>query len=304
LQKWPVLNSHNSKSEAPQEIYAPRNSCPKKFMIRQKIEEIVAGGVEDICDYIEFYAKDLVIEDLARQEEILKQVKKITDLFRLTKNLQYASTMLRYFIEGLHDSYFSNPAPTLDFLKRKGHMKGDQILLDLGSGRGDLVSSWNEAGQKSYGIDLSPSFVAKNKNLMLGLIDGEFADLQQVLGKDFSAQIIVSNLTLDRVSQPKRLLQNISKLASLCKANFLISTILPIKAFDDDAIIKNQIHYTKQSNLLTKGFDADEDHHLIMSYLKDLNPHMKLESGTMSYHVNSYSGLKDYSKYYFYASGE
>jgi hypothetical protein len=142
----------------------------------------------------------------------------------------------------------------------------------LGAGPGDLIKALGSAypDTKMLGIDLSPTFVdnfnsgnfSTQATMDVGLID---RPLQVIF--DGNRAGVISVLTLDRLTNPGGLLQNMVR----CTKGRLLATLLPVNAADDNPSRQDEdtkIVYTRPENLIVPGKDADEDREILMALLR------------------------------------
>lgn len=179
------------------------------------------------------------------------------------------SALDRYMQEAQNKSYTTEPDDLIQFIKEKQIFRDAEGIFDLGAGPGQLVTSLaTEYSDKAVlGIDLSPGFARnfrqsnnlRKANMAVGLIDRD--------AKMFGAEVggAISVLTLDRLTNPKGLIGNMSS----CTRGMVLATLLPVNPVDDNPSRQNEaIVYTRDENRLSPGKTEDEDRAVIRRYLE------------------------------------
>jgi hypothetical protein len=268
--------------------------------VRGEVDRVVkTGDVGYICDTILMQTRRMA--GSAREaHEVVSKTAEIVHTFRETRDRIRAAGMYRYLMEGGVNSYSADVRPLIEFLTKEGYLGGpDSGLLDLGAGPGQMVEEWKKTGRPARGVDLSPSFVIENEDLRLGLIDNEYAPLLDVVDGGFRPGLVMTNMTLDRVRQPKQLLSNVTNLSRQFGASFVVSSILPIHPEDDDQNAEVKIIYTDPDHLLTPGKSVDEDRENILLYLRGLASDYDIDVHTLPYTIHSSGEKHEYTQYCF-----
>ncbi|HEY4474156.1 MAG TPA: hypothetical protein VI957_03270 [Candidatus Paceibacterota bacterium] len=191
----------------------------------------------------------------------------------------------RYEAEARKNSYKADPSALIEFIAQKMLLVGATKtsvgkegcnVIDLGSGSGDLVRGLASRFPGAYvrGIDMSPTFVRKNRDPYtsgrLGLIDSP-RFIERVRNKSRPEWLngnVVSVLTLDRVTDPRQLLENMAQF----KGAKILATLLPIVAEDDNPSRQgeNKIVYTRPEKRIVPGVEESEDRKKLAELLNQL----------------------------------
>ncbi len=203
------------------------------------------------------------------------------------------TTMLRYLLE--NSEYKADPVQ-LKHLQDKKLLLPGKKLIDLGSGPGDVVRLWANGGNPALGIDASPSFVAKNDHLRLGLIDDDVEHMKRLIGEVKEGDVVATSLTLDRVAHPKNLLRTITHMAK--KGRFAVASLFPIVPVDDEPGIAedHRITYTPERHRLTNTGTFDGDLRNVQEYIEDMS-HRLTDVIQIPYVVRTNSGEQRYKNY-------
>lgn len=214
----------------------------------------------------------------------------------------------RYTEEGENDAYTSDTSGLRKFIAEKGLLANSESVTDLGGGSGDLIAdlSIDYPEKKFLGIDLSPSFVrkfnkkkeekeSKNSAMRIGLIDSP-GILDR--NKKMTEGSVISVLTLDRVADPRQLIQNMAKFAGAK----ILSALLPMNPIDDNPSIPEEKRrvYTRPEKRIVPGVDAAQDREKILVLAKELwGTDVQVEE--IDYTVNSSGDEQVYKLVTFYS---
>jgi len=164
----------------------------------------------------------------------------------------------------------------VDLLLEKIIPESAKSFLDLGCASGNLLKEIKNtrAGSDTKGIDLNPKFViTANKEGIdcdVGFIDDE-------LTINHLYDCVITNLTLDRVADPKKLIENVYS-STKEGGVFVIGTLLPIESHDARFTDGKTTEYTPQAKKLTKGRSEEADKADLLAYLKsNFNTNVSVE---------------------------
>ncbi len=122
----------------------------------------------------------------------------------------------------------------------KSEAKPGEVCIDLGSGRGtDVIRLAEEVGEKgfAYGVDVTDEMINKATKTAnkLGVENVKFvkADLEAIPLKDEIADLIISNCTLNHVTNKDRVWKEIFRLLKN-GGRFVISDIYAVEAIPEE----------------------------------------------------------------------
>jgi SAM-dependent methyltransferase len=217
----------------------------------------------------------------------------------------------RYFLEGWLSANemsfgrltaYSSPGLPLELIRNflnssHGH---SHTVADFGFGQVSTLTPWTRLGLIVSAFDMNPFCVAAAQAYgifsRVARIDGKY----QTIGEAFditpeSQDIVTTTLTLDRVSKPRQLLENM--LACLRKGgHVLVHTLLPIIAYDDGPELDSRIEYTKPEDRITSGQVSEADRDELVVLLNTLGVR-NIQAIPFSYSVASLDGVQGYVVY-------
>jgi 2-polyprenyl-3-methyl-5-hydroxy-6-metoxy-1,4-benzoquinol methylase len=214
----------------------------------------------------------------------------------------------RYFLEGWLSanemsfaglSAYSSPGLPADLIRPFviNSSGRSQSVADFGFGQVSTLTPWISMGLVVSAFDMNPFCVeaAQKSGVFsrVARIDGEYRNINDGFEIDSqSHDIVTTTLTLDRVSKPKRLLENM--LACLRSRGYiLVHTLLPIVAYDDGPELDSRIEYTKYEDRITSGQLAATDRNELTALLKSLGVR-NIRAVPFAYSVASLDGSQTY----------
>lgn len=233
-------------------------------------------------------------------------------------------TLARYTNEAENDGYRSNPKALADFIANEKLIEGSNGFVYLGAGSGDLLFELAPRfpSIRMYGMDLSPGFVDKfnrekrfptyspdflrimrnptqpiNPSMELGLIDEPFPN--EIMEDNRLSAISV--LTLDRLTNPRGLIENIAKFT---KAKIL-ATLLPVVPEDDNPSRQGEgvkMIYTRPPNRIVPGCTAGGDRDVLLRLLREIWQ-KPVDVVNVPYSVTSSGDTQEYDLPVFYSRG-
>lgn len=272
---------------------------------RKLVDAAVATGQAEVIadailkEVVRLHDKKFINDELFG--EVRGAVEMMLEDHDSARLLARMSSMLRYLME--NGSYVADNAPLTYMQQHKLLLPGDS-LVDLGTGSGRIVREWKEQGGKAIGIDLSPSFVAANESSRFGVIDGNTHNLRTSMAQLLGDQVTInSSLTLDRVADPGKLIQNMLELAGE-KGNTALFALLPNNPQDDDSGAGEKIIYTPQHLRITDTGSVERDVRNISQYIEDMSKRIvEVRQGT--YRVGTTTDVSEYNDYYgFFTHGK
>lgn len=278
----------------------------KKVNVREEMNLWIPQGPEACLDMI---AREILpvsdgseasVRSLAdtRRVEIYEQVGKVRAYFERLgwdKAQPQVEAMLRYFFEGCNGNGegYQSDSRVYEQLSIPAWVSSGGSLLDLGCGPGDFIRGQNP--KQVFGVDISPSFAYFNPLVRCGVIDAPMEDLCEQTGYKNAGRPAwaFSSLTLDRVRDPARLLENLEALGERVS----VATLLPVVPFDDGPEVKNPIEYTPVELRLTPGTSEEEDRRILQTYLEDTFQR-RVTAENIPYQCRSSDGVQDYGNYW------
>ncbi len=217
---------------------------------------------------------DLRIKSLEDYPELTSELEAVFELISLRPPEEARALELafaRYMEEGANNSYSADTSGFIDFLSKRKLLSPSDMIIDLGAGPGDLIGTlmYRCPLKKFIGIDLSPGFVSRFNDqrkqnsdvfMRLGVIDSPL----DMTGLTVDANVI-SVLTLDRLSQPKVLIDNMSKFTG----SKILGTLLPVVGEDDNPSLQGEEKrvYTPPENRIVPGRSSEEDREVLLREL-------------------------------------
>lgn len=236
------------------------------------------------------------------------------------------NALARYEKESKQGSYKTDPQALIKFLTDERLIDGSKILVDLGAGPGDLLYQLAPIFPDTtmVGLDLSPGF-ARNFNrktdfipgdpgyrdaslrinplvsasMKVGLIDAPFKNEDFDLDKKEMKASAISVLTLDRLANPRILIENMARFTR----SKILATLLPVIPEDDNPSRQDddiKIIYTRPENRIVPGRTAAEDREKLLRVLKDVW-RKPVDTANVPYTVLSSGDKQDYDLAVFYA---
>ncbi|MSR67771.1 hypothetical protein EXS65_03040 [Candidatus Peribacteria bacterium] len=176
-----------------------------------------------------------LFEQYPQQKEGLREILSQIAIQSSADQVSLRKALARYMQEALGKSYQTEPDGIVDLIRERDLFRDSDALVDLGAGPGDLLERLAPLypAMRMRGIDLSPGFVTDfnrrniypNTRMDVGLIDTPLSGIDS--NNRTSA---MSVLTLDRLAQPRIVLEN---MAQFTRAKIL-ATLLPIIPEDDN----------------------------------------------------------------------
>ncbi|MGO4295021.1 amino acid adenylation domain-containing protein, partial [Chitinophaga sp. RAB17] len=216
---------------------------------------------------------------------------------------EFKKTFLRYYYEGMFDTYKTESISWKVFLKLAGReIPASAKGVDFGCGSGELLQNIRDNGVENVtGIDINPYFIEnlinKNINSIISRIDTPtdvfLRDTKLEIG---SMDFVISTLTLDRVQYPANLLQNMTAVLKE-GGRFILGTLLPIVEHEDGSN-QSAFSYTRFENKLTPGITAKEDQYYLLEALVR-NGIDNIELFKVKTRVRSKNGIQDYELFVF-----
>lgn len=213
-------------------------------------------------------------------------------------------TLARYLEEGEKSSYRANTKALIRFLQDEQLLPIKGSVIDFGAGAGDLVTELALAFPKIKvtGLDLSPSFVRTFKNqksnISNALMQVGVIDLPLSNKFDLNAAVI-SVLTLDRLRDPKQLIDNMGYFSG----SKIIAALLPNNPIDDNPSRQDTpIIYTPKDKQITSGEGAQQDI-LEISKILESSWEQPIIVTKVPYTVQSSGDAQVYQLTVFYARG-
>ena len=275
------------------------HSHNEALYIRESVHAIRQRGLDPFFQSIRQRVEELELP-LERKGIVDGQLNLMLERVRIDDDIELSiarlSGMLRYLLE--QGEYRADPVQ-YDHLRDQKLLKPGDLLVDLGTGPGNIVKMWDIEGNPAVGIDASPSFVARNKLLKLGLIDDDEQYLRSLIGDIQENRTVLSSLTLDRVGKPKQLLRNIVGLAGE-KGNFGVASLFPLIP-EDDENVDHKIVYTPPHHRLHLDGTEEGDAREVHEYLQDMSKRI-VHREKIPYTVHTSSGTQEYSNYHILTS--
>ena len=235
-------------------------------------------------------------------QKILKEIERLPEEDRLAT----LTALERYNREGVRSKYWTEPEKLIRFIRNQQLFKNSGEVVDLGAGPGDLVEELaREYPRKRIcGIDLSSEFVGSfNSNraqrLPNATMDVGLIDQPRSIGSKNRASVI-SVLTLDRVSNPAILIENMAKYSK----SRVLATLLPIIGEDDNPSLQaegTKRVYTPPAKRIVPGRRADEDRGALMTLLQK-SWKKPIAYSEVEYVVNSSGDRQEYTLGVFFTS--
>ena len=133
-------------------------------------------------------------------------------------------------------------------LADKFGLKGKKVL-DIGSGKGEMLDVLKEAGMTATGIEGSPESVKTGKSLGRKMIQGYIGDMDAIEGGPFDAFIFLNYL--EHLPEPGQIIRNIYKNTSSDAVGFItvpnLDYLLKTKCFYE--FVPDHISYFTQKTL-------------------------------------------------------
>ncbi|MCW3465948.1 non-ribosomal peptide synthetase [Chitinophaga nivalis] len=259
---------------------------------------------EKVTDSIEaaVAVEDIIPEIEAHFTGALKE-RAIKILQENAPDAEFKKTFLRYYYEGMFDTYKTESLSWKVFSKLAGReMPADASGVDFGCGSGELLQNIYDSGVKDVtGIDINPYFIdnliKKNINSIISRIDTPTdIFLQDTRLARNSMDFAISTLTLDRVQHPANLLQNMTAVLKE-GGRLILGTLLPIIEHEDGTN-QSAFSYTKFENKLTPGITVKEDKYYLLEALVS-NGITDIELFKVKTRVRSKNGVQDYELFVF-----
>jgi ubiquinone/menaquinone biosynthesis C-methylase UbiE len=270
--------------------------------IRLYVTQQERGGLPGLRKAISEQASRIISKNHQfRKTELLGKLDPLLDMVDRSDDIQVGLArfrgMLRYLLE---NGDYQGDKSQLDHIESIGLLRRGDELVDLGSGPGNVVRAWGDRKNPAVGVDISPTFVAKNKNLKLGIIDHDTDHLASLIGEQKTQRrVVLTSLTLDRVADPKQLIRNVVRLAGE-EGEFAIASLFPITPYDDEAV-SNRLIYTPTSHRLTHT-ETPEDHlREVKQYVEDVS-RRNIRITQLHNRVHTHAGTQHYNNYYMLTS--
>ncbi|MBI3332374.1 hypothetical protein HYZ99_05475 [Candidatus Peregrinibacteria bacterium] len=205
----------------------------------------------------------------------------------------FFSGMLRYLMED--GGYHAYKPVHLHHIIDEGILRPGAPLVDLGAGSGEAVKEWAARGNAAVGIDASPSFVAACDLLHLGRIDADPEILSTLVSHLSTNRVVITSLTLDRVTKPKDLVRMMIDQAGT-GGNFMLSSLFPVLP-EDDENVNHPITYTPHKYRIASTGTEEGDLAAVKEFLGDYS-HRNIQTKKLPYTVTTHSGIKAYNNYH------
>ncbi len=237
-------------------------------------------------------------DEAALEEYILELINKLSP----EDKPMALRALTRYEREGAESTYSTEPQSLIQLIDDLRLLRNANWVGDLGAGPGDVVGALADKYPQLQvtGIDISPTFVAKfnrnkkrqNAGMAVGLIDQPLS-----IGAD-NRTAAISVLTLDRLVNPKMLIDNMAKF----NAAKILATLLPIVAEDDNPSLQGTKNiYTAPEKRVVPGKNARDDRQELWKLLQR-SWNSPVEFATVPYVVSSSGDRQEYELGVFFTS--
>ena len=252
----------------------------------------------------ETYVEPKQVDPLDQTERLKTMYKKIAALPPEDRVI-VSKALDRYLAEALKGTYKAEPGALVQLITANKLLESSDLVVDLGAGPGDLLREIASLYPNipMCGIDISPGFVENfnqsdrpaNASMDVGLIDSPLTDADVRSTENAS---VISVLTLDRMVNPKILIENMARFG---KAKIL-AALLPNVPFDDNPSRQDEgkkIIYTREPNRIVPGKTIAEDRDVLRRVLKDVWK-KPVEIDETKYVVSSSGDRQEYDLSVFY----
>lgn len=224
-------------------------------------------------------------------------------------------TLARYEKESKSRSYKTDPGKLAQFILDKQLLNDSRQLVDLGAGPGDLLKRIGNMerygrgrlymGIRLRGLDVCPGFAEDfnaqadlGTRMDVGLIDSPFQDGDFDLDT-MQDSSVVSILTLDRLTNPRVLIENMGRF----NRAKVLATLLPVVPEDDNPSRQDEeqkIIYTRPENRIVPGKTPEEDREVLL-YMLERSWGRGVQVENVNYTVQSSGDTQKYDLAVFYA---
>jgi SAM-dependent methyltransferase len=200
----------------------------------------------------------------SKLKELRKQLSMLLNFFDQNKGNYRIGALKRYIkqIENFKiDPGFAN------YLKKRIIPKNAKRFLDLGCASGNLLNEIRGCRKdlSLKGFDINPKFVVHaNKKGVDADIDMIDINMPKLKGIKFDC--VITNLTLDRVADPRKLIENVIE-HTRNGGCFIIGTLLPIES-NDRKFADKVTEYTEPNKKITRGVDLKEDKEQLINLIR------------------------------------
>lgn len=129
-------------------------------------------------------------------------------------------------------------------------------VLDIGTGKGEMIDVLNEAGFKAFGIEAAEESVKIGRSAGRNIIHGYIGDLKKIEGGPYDAFVLLNYL--EHLPEPGAIIRNIYSNTTSDAAGFVtvpnLDYLLKTKAFYE--FVADHISYFS-ANMLTHAFEAN-----------------------------------------------